>query len=276
MTEGLTTTPTREQSGFDRALADFLAARAALDALPVATTSCEDEQIAMDAMCAAEQRLFRQTPQSLADVRALAEILWTDPDSIPGQDMIGAVLIGLRQIDGQPSRVFNPAKWVADYRSFGGGWVVSEDRVTLMQPVPASDTLTSLMWELHTRGGEEEVKAIIAAGEAVQAPGIAVNEWEALCRRYEDAKAAVDAHKEPEGTVCGSPENIAHEAETERLANAQADAFDAVMLTPAPHAPALAYKLAINSSFGAGELWHRGAEIAEQLAADAARLLTEA
>lgn len=271
-----TTTTTRQQTAFDRALANFLGARDALDALPVETTDGEVELRAMDAMGAAERRLFETTPETIGDVRALAEICWSDTDGIPTTYLIGKVLSGLRQIDGQQSRVFNPAKWVADYRRFGGGWVVTEDRVTLMQPVPSDDTLTNLMWELHTRGGEEQVKAIIAAGEAVQAPGIAVNEWKALCRRYEDAKAAINAHKEPEGTVCGSPDNIAHEAETERMANAQADAFDAVMLTPAPHAPALAYKLAINSSFGAGELWHKGAEIAEQLAADAARLLTEA
>lgn len=271
-----TTTTTRPQTAFDRALADFLSARDALDALPVDTTSGEVEMRAADAMGAAERRLFNTTPQTIADVRALAEICWCDSDSLPTADMIGKVLSGLRQIDGQPSRVFNPAKWVADYRRFGGGWVVTDDRVTLMQPVPCDDTLTNLMWELHTRGGEQQVKAIIAAGEAVQAPGIAVNEWEALCRRYEEAKTAIDAHREPEGTVFGSPEQQAHEAETERLADAQSDAFDAVMLTPAPHAPALAYKLAINSSFGGGEAWHKGAEIAEQLAADAARLLTEA
>ena len=45
----------REQSAFDRALAEYLRAREALDAMPVDTTSSEDEQLAMDAMAAAER-----------------------------------------------------------------------------------------------------------------------------------------------------------------------------------------------------------------------------
>jgi len=97
-------------------------------------------------------------------------------------------------------------------------------------------------------------------------------EWQRLRRNYGTAKAALDGHTEPKGYACGWPENDAHEAETDRLANAQADAFDALMLHPAPDHAALAYKLAVHSSFLQGDNWHKGAEIAEQLADDAARL----
>lgn len=59
-----TTTTRRQESDFDPNLADYLHARDTLDALPSETTSGEAELLAMDAMGAAERRLFRQTPQN--------------------------------------------------------------------------------------------------------------------------------------------------------------------------------------------------------------------
>lgn len=97
------------------------------------------------------------------------------------------------------------------------------------------------------------------------------NDWAMLVFAYELAKKRLDEHP-TDKSKCGSPENIAHEAETARLADAQADAFDALMLAPAPNRKALSYKLAAWRDFAADELWRTGREISQQLADDAARL----
>lgn len=267
----------REQSAFDRALAEYLRARNSLNAMPVETTSQEDELIAMDAMGAAEERLFKADAKSIEDVRALAEIAWQEPASTPSDDMVAAVLVALRKLAPGQSRTFDAKTWLKCFIEHGGGWTNRDGKVALVSPVPAGETLQGLLWELRTRGEEDQVKAlIISRGEPLSSDALNVSaqeEWKRLRRDYGIAKAALNAHTEPKGYAFGSAENDAHEAETERLANAQADAFDALMLHPAPDLTALAHKLAVHSGFLQGDNWHKGAEIAEQLAADAARLL---
>lgn len=274
-----TTTRAREESAFDRCLAEYLQAREALDALPVDTTSADDERIAMDAMCAAERRLFKQTPQNIADVRALAEVAFTDPDSIPGMDLIGAVLTGIRAFDPAPSRVFDPAKWVEQFREYGGGWVVRDGRVDLLTPVPASDTLTTLMWELRTRGGEEQVKSIIrdldpaariATGERERA------KWEHIQRRYEiEAARMAENEGRPYRGTLDDPECEKAEELTARIVEAYDAVAEELLRFPAPDAEALRFKLALMACDHFGAFNNRHApEFAKIIAADAARILS--
>ncbi|KZY55398.1 hypothetical protein A3736_01865 [Erythrobacter sp. HI0063] len=269
-----TTTPASTQSAFDRAIADYGHARAALDALPVETTSSEVEQIAMDAVYTAERRLLRQSPQNVSDVRAMAEIVWADPDSIPCEDSIAAVLNGLRKLDGKPSRTFSATAWLVQFERLGGGWTDVEGEVSLLTPVPTNDGLKSLLWQLDTTGGREQVKAAIRSKSDAVSAVVAPTDWDTLCRNYERAKSAVDAHHAIGNPhPFGSAECNLQEATMETLATAQGDAFTALMLFPAPNAAALAYKLATQLTFLGGDQWHESSAIAKQLAADAASLL---
>lgn len=276
-----TTTAAPRQTAFNRALAEYLLARDTLDALPDDTTTHEAETLAMDALCAAERRLFKQTPQNIADVRALAEVAFADPDSLPGWELIGAVLNGLRQFDPEPSRVFNPTKWVDAYRRFGGGWVVTDEGVQLLMPVPASDTLENLMWELRTRGGEDAVKAVIEAGEHIASPAVETTDrltWENIKRRYEaeDERMAENEATPYTGTI-DDPECAKAEAKTAEIVDAYDAAAEALLRFPAPDAEALAFKLKVMAGdFFAMFHSRHGSELAKIIAADAARLLGEA
>ena len=53
----------------------------------------------------------------------------------------------------------------------------------------------------------------------------------------------------------------------------EGEAFDAMMLHPAPDTAALAFKLAAQSSFTKGQHWPTADKIAARLAADAATIL---
>lgn len=195
----ITTTTAPTQSRFDAALAEYLRERDRLEAMPVETTSREDEGRAMEAMAAAEDRLFRHAPQTVSDVRALAEITWRDPDSIPDASMIGAVINGLRQLDGNaPSRTFAPESWLRNYERLGGGWTNVEGEVSLLAPVPSHDGLQAMLWELDTRGGREQVKVAIRSlpDGALTIPAAVC--WQSLCRAYDEAAEAVKAHEKVE------------------------------------------------------------------------------
>lgn len=54
-----------------------------------------------------------------------------------------------------------------------------------------------------------------------------------------------------------------------------AQAMDALLLSPAPHLPALAYKLAVFDANQIVDLWHTAEQISAQLADDARRLIAE-
>ncbi len=277
----ITTAVSSRETDFDRALAEYLHARNTLDSLPAETTSGPDELVAMDAMGAAERRLFRQTPQNIADVRALAEITFNDPDSVPGWDLIGAVLNGLRLFDYAPSRVFQPDRWIESYRRFGGGWVANEQGVQLLMPVPAGDALDGLMWELRTRGGEEQVKAIIAAGEPVTSPAVKAIErarWEHVVRRFEIEAARMAANEEEpyRGTI-DDPECEKAEALTAQIVEAYDAVAEELLRFPAPDAEALRFKLRLMACDHYGAFNQRHApDFAKIIAADADRLLMEA
>lgn len=270
--EPTTTTTTAKQSAFDSALDDYNRARQALDAIPIATTTSDAETVAMDALDAAERRLLNQKPQNLSDVRAMAEIVWADPDGIPCEDRIAAVLNGLRKLDGQPSRTFSATAWLEQFEILGGGWTNIDGEVSLLAPVPVHDGLKAMLWQLDTTGSREQVKAAIRHKDS--AASVAPIRWEAVRRAYDEAAKAMKAHEAIENPHrYDSTECKAHEAKTDRLATAEGEAFDAMMLHPAPDASALSFKLTAHSAFTKGMHWPTADKIAKQLAADAANLL---
>lgn len=271
----------RPQSAFDRTLAEYLHARDTLNAMPIDTTSGEDEQLAMDAVTAAERRLFKQKPQNIGDVRALAEILWADPDSIPCQEMIGTVLKGLCQFDCAPSRVFDAARWVERYREWGGGWVVNDGDVQLLMPVPAGDVLEALMWELQTRGGEGQVKGIIRNRDPITAPAseaAARIRWQHVLRRYQvEAASMAENEGTPYTGTIDDPECEKAEALTAQIVDAYDAVAEELMRFPAPDVEALRFKLRLMACDHFGAFNHRHApEMAKIIAADADRLIPEA
>ena len=100
-----------------------------------------------------------------------------------------------------------------------------------------------------------------------------IGAWGQRLSAYQTAKARMEEHAATDDkSECGSPENVAYEAKTATLANAQADAFNALMLTPAPDRKALSFKCSEYSEFTQGDSWLEGAKILTQIAADAKRL----
>lgn len=282
MTETNTTTPAPTQSRFDAALADYLRERDRLDGLPVETTSSEDEDRAMEVAIAAERRLFKQPVQNVGDVRSLAEIAWRDPDSIPDVSMIGAVINGLRQLDGNaPSRTFRAENWLTHYERLGGGWTSVEGEVSLLAPVPVSEGLKAMLWELDTRGGREQVKAIIRDTKPFAAPAMdnpARLQWDHMRRRFEVEAARMEQNEATpyRGTI-DDPECEKAEDLTAQIVEAYDSVAEELLRFPAPDAEALAFKLELMASNHFGAFNNRHApEFAQALAADAARLLKEA
>lgn len=275
MTDSITSTTNREPSAFDAALADYMKTRAVLNELP-AHIGGDEERRLMDAQGVAEDRLFRQPPKSIADIRALAEIAWQDPASLPTSDMIATVLKGLRSLDGNaPSRTFDAKWWLYSFERFGGGYVVRGDEVLIVTPIPQSEALIGLLWELETRGGREQVKAAIREREAAKANP---KGWRELRERVEAEDARLRANDQTSQVAAfGTPECEAAEARTAQIVESYDAAVDAIMRFPAPNPEALRYKLAILATerFTIGHD-DNAADFARQVKADADALLAGA
>lgn len=95
-------------------------------------------------------------------------------------------------------------------------------------------------------------------------------EWGARLSAYQTAKARLDEHcatstpADPDGCK-------AYENKTDELAEAHAEAFDALLLTPAPNSAALAYKLELWVHVVGSDCWTNGADLMKQIAADSRR-----
>ena len=270
--ENHTTTTTTEQSAFTRALDEWLSNRRALDALPV--TDTEVETRFMDALSAAERRLFKATPKTIADVRALAEIAWQDADSLPPRELVASILMNLRRLDNDaPSRTFNPEAWLSWFERSGGGWVEREGEIILLVP-STGNNVADAMWQLETLGGLEQVRELIRQRHVPQtAP---VQTWGTLKSAYETASARLDEHCAIRSPEVGDDAIDNYETKTGVLADARADALTDLILFPAPNCKALAFKLRAYDAVIGGDSWTRGSELVAQLAADAAWLAGEA
>jgi hypothetical protein len=269
-----TITPVREQSRFDEVLGDYSRQRAALDSLPIETTG-HSETRAWDALQGAEARLMKAPANNISDLRAMAEVIWQDGDSVPGDELLSTFFDNLRRLDGQaPSRTFSPAAWLAWFENSGGGWIEREEEIVLLVPHDPCNVISHAMWALETRGGLEQVKALIRERKSGQQES--GQTWGSLLSRYQTAKARLDEHcalPSPEFDDAGLD---AYEAKTEKRANAHADLFVELILAPAPDAAGLAFKMQVYADVVGGDAWDRGAEMVAQLAEDARNLAGEA
>lgn len=263
---------TAQHTGFDKALELYNRRTASLDALP-SNVSQDMETEACDLRTAAERQLFRQKVHSVADVRALAEVIFLDPDALPMPEHTTALLNALRSLDKRnPSRTFNPSAWLRALERHGGGWVMQDDEVSFLYPGNKPEVIDSLMWELETRDGCEAVKEEIRKREASSVE--AKPTWQTLLSAYQTADARLKEHSaEVDTSKCGSPENVAHEAKTDRLADEHTEALEALLRYPSPDKAAFAFKARVLAEHQAYQ-WATGKELtgiiadeAEQLAA---------
>lgn len=97
---------------------------------------------------------------------------------------------------------------------------------------------------------------------------VSASTWTEKRDAYLTAAADMKAQGRNPGAF-GTPDCEAFEAETLKLSTAQAEAFDAMMLEPAPNAAALAFKLRAFNAMQAFDGWDNGGTIAKQLSADA-------
>jgi hypothetical protein len=123
-----------------------------------------------------------------------------------------------------------------------------------------------------------EMAAYAANREARTAeprPVAADREWKRVLLAFNVAKVRLEEHCAIRDTSeCGSPENLAHEATTAKLADAFDEAATRLLLTEAPDPEALQFKLdLLASSELTDSIWTKRAEFARQVAKDGQRLL---
>lgn len=147
-------------SHFEQAVSRYLFSLGQLHA----TTDDSDEMSdhLTDALVQAEDAVMREPAETLDQLRIKADILWSDVDSLPPDRHILAFFADLIRLTGNaPSRVFDPARWLARFERNGGGWVVQDDRVWLMWP--DLERVEGLTQELEMRGGKVAVLDLIRA-----------------------------------------------------------------------------------------------------------------
>jgi len=230
-----------------------------------AVATANDEQAAIDLLVAAERRALSFQASSIGELRAIAEIIWSDEDSLPSSEMVTAFFASLCNLDKNPSPTFDPVRWLTNYEASGGGWIERDDEIHFL---PADTDASRLaMWELKTRNGAEQVKAIIRNRTAPD------TSWGQLVSHYETAKARLDEYQSVKRNLeMGTPENDAHEAKIDELADAHFDAALALLSSPAPDAKAYAYKMQAYYDAEAFQ-WTRNHEVTEGLVSDAKRLM---
>lgn len=152
-------------SNFDRALSRYLFA---LDQMH--NTGDDSDQMSdylTDALVQAENAVMREPAADLDQLRVKADILWDEVDSLPPDRHILAFFADLIRLTGNtPSRVFDPARWLARFERCGGGWLVQEDRTFLMWP--DLDRVEGLTQELDMRGGKQAVLDLIRTRHEAQ------------------------------------------------------------------------------------------------------------
>ena len=229
-----------------------------------AVATANDEQAAIDLLVAAERRALSFQASSISELRAIAEIIWSDEDSLPSSEMVTAFFASLCNLDKNPSPTFDPVRWLTDYEAGGGGWIERDDEIHFLSA--DTDASRLAMWELKTRNGAEQVKAIIRNRTAPD------TNWGQLVSNYETAKARLDEYQSVERNLAmGTPENAAHEAKIDELADAHFDAALALLSSPAPDAKAYAYKMQAYHDAEAFQ-WSRNHEVTKDLVDDAKRL----
>lgn len=257
--------PRTTRSDFADAVADYRQRRSDLG-----TTT--DENAAMDLLTAAERRVLSFVASNVSELRAMAEIIWDDEDSLPPSDMVAKFFASLRNLDkANASPTFDATRWLADYEARGGGWIEREGETLFISA--DTDGLRNAMWELETRDGADQVKQLIAKRNTRSEPST----WEAALKTFREAKAALDAHQFGKHDAAtrqfGTSEHQAYERQLNALSDAHHDAALAVFSTPAPDLVAYRIKVALQVEEQAYQ-WEANAKIAEALAKDAATLIS--
>lgn len=153
------------ETNFDKAIARYNYAMERLHAED--DDSDEMSNMLTDALVTAEAAIMGEPAQTFDQLRVKADILWTDPDSLPPDRHVMAFFADLIRLTGNtPSRVFNPARWLERFERTGGGWVVQDDRTFLMWP--DLDRLSGLTQELEMRGGKQAVIDLIRTRHAAK------------------------------------------------------------------------------------------------------------
>lgn len=125
-----------------------------------ADQSDEMSGLLTDALSRAEDAVMSKPAQGIADLRAKADILFCDADSLPKDQHILAFFTDLIRLTGDtPSRVFDPERWLAWFQRCGGNWTVQNGKAWLMWP--ETDSIKDCMTELAMRGGKAAVMDLI-------------------------------------------------------------------------------------------------------------------
>lgn len=115
-----------------------------------------------DGLITAENAVMSAPATNFDDLRVKADVLFADHNSVPRDDHVKSFFADLIRMTGNgPSRVFDPARWLARFERIGGGWVVQEDRTWLMWP--EDDRMDDCLQELELRGGKPAVLDLIRA-----------------------------------------------------------------------------------------------------------------
>ncbi len=122
--------------------------------------SDENSNFLTDALVTAEDAVMREPAQDFDQLRIKADIVWSDPNSLPPDRHVSAFFADLVRLTGaKPSRMFDPVRWLARFERRGGGWIVRDDTIFLMWPDPAD--IQDMLMELEMRGGRPAVLDLI-------------------------------------------------------------------------------------------------------------------
>ena len=259
--------------GFKLATRNFVSARSYLHSLPEDIDE-QEENRADVAFFSAYDSLIGTPAISLADLRVKFDVIWSELDALPGPTAVQRMFADIHRLAGDgPSLIFDPEDWLDGFEKRGGVYCVRGDEVFLL--TPKGKRLDADMFELDALCGREAVYDLIRQRTNERDhPQAGPKSWAELLPAYNRAAADMDHHSAvTDNSLCGSPENIAHEAETARLADIQMDALNALLLAPAPDLAALRTKLDIFAKERLVEGWHTNAEISDQLAEDARTLI---
>lgn len=253
---------------FANALSEWKRLRLAVNAADYTTSN--GEQDGFDLLVKAEARLLDSPVQNVHELRALAEVIFQDPDSIPGADTLAKLFSAILSLDkGNDSPTFDAAGELAQFEKAGLGWVERDGAITFMDN--NGDRLDLFKWLLETRGATEQVKQAIADRTDDRETQSA---WAANLSAYQTAKARLDEHqfRTGERPAFGTQESKDDEDKLTDLSNAHYAATVMLLTTPAPTVAAYRQKVELHANEQA-YLWNDNQQIAEALATDAKSLL---
>lgn len=233
-------TVTKEPTRFQKALAVWLARRNELNEAPLDIDQRREDELT-DLLFAAEEKVLSESPSSFSELRALTELIFQDPGSMPSPHLLSALFAALRKLDGNgPSPTFNAKDWLRYFERANGGWIERDGEIVLVHPAKPSDLMQELLWVLETRDGLAAVRDEIRSRSGRPSH----SEWPTLLSRYLAAEARMNVHEAViDSSAFGSPENIAHEELTAKLADEHSAALEALFAYPSPSVEAFRAKV---------------------------------